>query len=145
MSINRPPPKLAAFTLLELIIVIVLVAIVSVYIITRSDSSSSYQLDTIVEQIISSARLSQQLSMNDNTRTFALLIQSNSINLTADGSPFAVGNISFPINFGSQVTLSPNGSISFNSLGETTATTLNVQLNQTIQICFRSSGYIERC
>lgn len=141
----KPPLTQAAFTLLELIIVVTVVAILATYIAARPDTSSSYQHDSVVDQIISAGRLAQQLSMNDSDRTFSLSIQANQIDLLADGSSFNSGSVSYPLNFGSNVTLSPVTTISFNNLGTTTATTINVQMTSTIQVCFEASGYIQRC
>ncbi|WP_444996339.1 type II secretion system protein [Aliikangiella sp. IMCC44359] len=142
---TKPPKYQAAFTLLELIVVIAVLAIVATYVLTRPDSSSAYRNDSVIEQIISSGRLAQQLSMNDSARAFVLSIQANQVNLLVDGSPFVSGNMSYPLNFGSQVTLSPITNITFSSLGETTATTINVQVDTTNQVCFEASGHIQRC
>lgn len=135
----------AAFTLLELIIVVIILAIIGVYVQARFSSSDSYQQDTVIEQIISAGQLTQQLSMNDSSRNFSLSIQANQINLLSDGTAFSLGDVSFPINFGSKVTLSPVTSVVFDNLGATTAKTITVQLGETRQVCFESSGYIHRC
>ncbi len=141
----KPPEHQAAFTLLELIIVIVILSIVSIYVLTRPDSASTYRQDAVIEQIIASATLTQQLSMNDSARTFALNIQSNQISLTEDGNPFSGGTTSYPLSFGSQVTLSPVTTVSFDTLGRTTAITVAVQTDTTKNVCFEASGYVHRC
>lgn len=142
---KSPPDHLAAFTLLELIITIVILAILAVYVQSRFSSSSSYQENTVAEQIISAGQLTQQLSMNDSSRSFSLSIEANQINLLADGSPFSSGTMNFPLNFGSQVNLSPITSIIYSSMGETSDTTISVQVDNTVQVCFEASGYIHQC
>ncbi len=144
-SMKSPPDHLAAFTLLELIITIVILAILAVYVQSRFSSSSSYQENTVAEQIISAGQLTQQLSMNDSSRSFSLSIEANQINLLADGSPFSSGTMNFPLNFGSQVNLSPITSIIYSSMGETSDTTISVQVDNTVQVCFEASGYIHQC
>lgn len=141
----KPPFIQAAFTLLELIIVVALIAILATYIAARTDSSTDYQQDSVAEQLISAGRLAQQLSMNDSARTFSLSIQANQINLLVDGSSFSSGSVSYPLNFGSNVTLSPVTTINFDNLGMTTATTITVQMTNSSQVCFEASGYIRRC
>ncbi len=145
MKTLKPPTKQAAFTLLELILVMVVLVILATTIQSRFISPRDFQQDAVVEQIIAAARLTQQLSMNDSSRSFVLVIQNNQIDLQADGSSLNAGGFSFPVNFGSQVTLSPLGNISFNALGETTAINLIVQLGTNSTICFESSGYIHPC
>lgn len=141
----KPPSKQAAFTLIELIIVVIILAILGSYIATRFSSSDSFKQDTIVEQIISAGQLTQQLSMNDSSRDFSLSIQSNQVNLLADDSAFSAAGLNFPLVFDSSVTISPVSSISFDSWGATSATTISVQLGTTANICFEASGLIHRC
>ncbi len=135
----------AAFTLLELIIVVVILGIIAAYVQSRFSSSDSYQQDSVVEQIISAGQLTQQLSMNDSARSFSLQIQAHQINLLVDGAPFTASIMNFPLNFGSKVTLSPITNISFDNLGSTSGQTVNVQIGTTEQICFEVSGYIHQC
>jgi MSHA pilin protein MshC len=141
----KPPTHQAAFTLLELILVVLVVAILSITIQSRFVSSRDFQQDAIVEQIIGAARLTQQLSMNDSSRNFVLVIQANQIDIQVDGNSINTTGFDFPINFGSQVTLSPLANISFNSLGETNAISLSVQMSTSSSICFEASGYIHPC
>ncbi|TQV88542.1 type II secretion system protein [Aliikangiella coralliicola] len=145
MQFHKPPYQQAAFTLLELIIVVAVLAVISVYIQSRIQSSDDYQQDSAIEQLISVARLTQQLSMNDSARNFALSIQSNQLDILADGVSLSVSNLSLPINLGDNVTLAPTGNVVFNSLGETAATTINVTINNTQQVCIETSGYLHRC
>jgi len=141
----KPPKYQAAFTLLELIIVIVILSIISSYAISKFSSSSGYQQDTIIEQIISAGHLTQQLSMNDSDRSFALSIQPNQINITVDGSSLSASGVEFPLIFDSSVTLSPTTTITYNNLGQTTLTTINIQLETSENICFEASGWIHQC
>ncbi|MDQ7049357.1 MAG: prepilin-type N-terminal cleavage/methylation domain-containing protein [Enterobacterales bacterium] len=144
-SLTKPPIYQAAFSLLELIVVVVILAIISGYTLSKFTSSSSYKKDAIVEQIISAARMTQQLSMNDSSRSFSLSIQSNQIDLLADGVSLSAAGLGFPLTFSSNVSLSPLSSIVFDNWGATSATTISVQLDTTINVCFESSGYIHRC
>ncbi|MCW8875622.1 MAG: type II secretion system GspH family protein [Kangiellaceae bacterium] len=142
---KKPPFKQAAFTLLELIVVIVVLSILAVYVQARFQDDDSYQKDVAVEQLISLARLTQQLAMNDSSRAFLLNIQTNQIDLLADGVSLAGSVSGVPVNLSSKVTLAPASNISFNSLGETTATTITVTVNTTQNVCIESSGYVRRC
>jgi len=133
-----------AFTLLELIIVIILLAIISSYVFTRFSSSTGYRLDAAVEQIISAGQLTQQLSMNDSQRNFSLSIQSSQVDLLVNGTGFTGAN-EFPIVFDSSITISPLSNITFDGLGRTTARTITVTSADSTSICFESSGLIHRC
>jgi len=143
------PPHQAAFTLLELIIVVVIVGILSAYITARSDGSSSYQQDAVIEQVISAGRMAQQFSMNDSSRSFQLVTQTNQINLQVhDGSSFVTftpGSVNYPLSINSQVELSAK-TITYNSLGETSFETITVKAGGiTESVCFEASGYIHQC
>lgn len=135
----------AAFTLFELLLVLIILVILASQIQSRFLSSNDFNQDSVTAQIISAARLTQQLSMNDSSRSFVLIIQANQIDLQVDGTSINLETLDFPINFGSQITLSPIGNIVFDSLGSTTLQILNVQGNSIQQICFEASGYIHLC
>ncbi len=141
----QPPYKQAAFTLIELIIVIIILGVLSIYIQSFFSTSSSYREDEVVEQIISSARLTQQLAMNDSTRNFSLVIASNQINLLVDGATFSQTGLTYPLQLGDQVTITPQATVMFDSLGRTPALTLNVLVEIGTQVCFESSGFVHRC
>jgi len=135
----------SAFTLLELIIVLLIAGILLVYVQSKFSTSSSYKQNTVIAQIISSAQLAQQLSMNDSERNFSLIIQSNQIDLQADGSSLIIGSFQFPIDIDSSVSISPVSTISFDSLGATNNLTLHVIAESILQVCFEASGYIHSC
>jgi len=141
----KPPGYQAAFTLLELIIVLIILSILTSYILSRPSTADTYQQDNAIEQLISAAQLTQQLSMNDPSRVFSLNIQTNQINLLADGNPFSSAEVDFPLTVDSGVTLSPPSSITFDTIGMTTGATINVTADNIVPVCFESSGYIHRC
>ena len=141
----KPPAHQAAFTLLELIIVVAILTILTTYITTRPDSSRDYSQDAVAEQVIAAGRLAQQLSMNDSSRAFSLSLAANQISVLADGAPFSAGSTSYPIAVDSQLTIAPVSNIIFDRLGQTTAVTISVTGNSTSQVCFEASGLIRRC
>jgi prepilin-type N-terminal cleavage/methylation domain-containing protein len=141
----KPPSFQAAFTLLELIIVIVVLTILSSYIFTQPDSSERYRRDTASEQLLIAASLAQQLSMNDSSRSFSLEIQPNQIDIQVDGSSLNVGSFNYPITLDSQVSLSPTVSLVFDQLGRTSATTITVQTDTAQLVCIEASGFVHRC
>lgn len=141
----QPLVKQAAFTLLELILVVLILAITAAYVQTKIQKDDSYQLDGAVEQLISAGRLCQQLAMNDSQRAFSLQISSNQIDILADGISMSSQLEGLPVLLSSEIQLSPTGAVSFNGLGESTATTINVLMSQSKNVCFESSGLIHSC
>jgi len=137
--------KQTAFTLIELIVTLLILSIVAIYAQSKFSSSNSYQQNSVVAQLISSARLAQQLSMNDSARTFALIIQNNQIDLTIDGSSLSIGSMQFPIIINDAISLSPISSINFDLLGGTNSLIINVTAGATQRVCFESNGYIHSC
>ena len=144
MIIPRPFAKQTAFTLIELVITLLILGIVAIYVQSKFSSSAGYKENTVIAQIISSARLTQQLSMNDSDRIFSLIIQANQIDRQADGFSLSVGNTSYPIAIDNAVTLSPASIINFDQLGGTNFLILNVTAETTQQIFFETSGYIHQ-
>ncbi|MGB0495083.1 MAG: hypothetical protein ACPGJI_01910 [Kangiellaceae bacterium] len=145
MMKKKPSLKTGAYSLIEFIITLLILSIVAIYIQSKFSSSDPYKQNTTVAQLISTARLAQQFSMNDSARAFVLKIQANQIDLTEDGSSMSIGTLNFPIALESGVTLSPITDITFNSLGETTSVTIQVSANTAQSVCFESSGYIHKC
>ncbi len=144
MKHPKPPQLQVAFTLIELIVVVILLAIVSAYAFTKFSSSAGYRLDSAAENIVAAGQLTQQLAMNDSQRLFSLSIQANQIDLLENGSSFS-GSQDFPIQFDSSITVSPVTNITFDSLGQTTATTITVSSGSSVSVCFEASGLIRRC
>ena len=140
----RPPSKQVAFTLLELIIVVIVLAILSSYVFTRFSSSTSYRLDALAEQLVAAGQLTQQLAMNDSQRAFLLDIQNSQINILVDGATFSAAN-EFPITVDSSISLSPTGTISFDGLGRTAGATITIASGESLDVCFEASGLVHRC
>lgn len=140
---KRPPLNQAAFTLLELILVILILGVVATYVQTKFQDDDAYQLDTAVAQLINAGRLTQQLAMNDTARNFTLEITSNQINISATPATPALEGI--PVNFSSDISLSPSASINFNGLGETSPRIIAVTVSNSVSVCFESTGFIHRC
>lgn len=145
MVTTKPFAKQTAFTLIELVITLIILGIVAIYVQSKFSATDSYKANTVIAQIISSARLTQQLTMNDSDRNFSLIIQSSQIDLQDDSGSLSVGNTNYPINIESGITLSPATTITFDQLGETTNLVLNISASTTQQICFEASGYIHQC
>ena len=144
MKRQKPFAKQTAFTLVELVITLLILGILSSYVLSKFTSTAGYKENTVIDQVISSARLAQQLSMNDSERTFSLIIQSNQIDLQVDGVSLSVGNTNYPIAIDNAVTLSPASTINFDQLGTTNFLVLNVTAETTQQIFFETSGYIHQ-
>jgi len=142
---TKPPTKQAAYSLIELVITLVILSIVAIFVQSKLPSSDRFKEETFAAQIISSARLAQQLSMNDSARSFALVIQSDRIDLTSEGSSMSIGGLNFPLLANNGVTLAPVTNIEFDGLGETAGVTVTVTAATTQSICFETSGYIHRC
>ena len=144
MKKEKPFAKQTAFTLIELVITLLILGILSSYVLSKFTSTAGYKENTVVDQVISSARLAQQLSMNDSERTFSLIIQTNQIDLQVDGVSLSVGNTNYPIAIDNSVALSPASVINFDQLGTTNFLVLSVNAETTQQIIFETSGYIHQ-
>jgi MSHA pilin protein MshC len=66
------------FTLVELVIVIALLGIISVSVLTRWFSTDAFQADTLMEQLLSEARLAQRTALANSQNTVSLVISESS-------------------------------------------------------------------
>ena len=66
------------FTLVELAIVIALLGIISVSVSTRWFSSNAFEADTLMEQLLSEARLAQRTALANSQNTVSLVISESS-------------------------------------------------------------------
>jgi len=143
---SKPLARQAAFTLIELVLVILVIAVLASFAFSRFSDSDAFLADSTAEQVIAVAQLAQQLSMNDSARTFSLVVSSNTLDIRADGASISVGGYNFPLAMPGGVTLSPAPTtITFDSLGATSALTINVNAGVTRSVCLESSGYIHPC
>jgi len=137
--------RCAAFTILELIVVMAVTAILSTYAVSKFSSSRQYTQDTVAQQLIATARLAQELSMNDSGRSFSLTTTSNTVDLKADGVSLSLAGYNYPLTFDQDIFISPAADIAFSSLGETNPLTLTVSSDSSVSVCFEASGYIHQC
>jgi prepilin-type N-terminal cleavage/methylation domain-containing protein len=102
------------FTLFELIIVMLLVGILSVYIGIRTPTTSLYAQSSTTEQIRRDIRYTQTLAMSLNA-SYSIIFSTNSYTISPN-PPDGAYTVTMP----SGVTLSP-GTITFNSMGAPSA------------------------
>ena len=98
------------FTLIELIVVMIIIAVLAVYVVMRTPSTSLYGQSYVSEQIRRDIRYTQSLAMSLNMN-YSIIFSTNSYTISPN-PPTGTYTITMP----SGVTLSP-GSITFNSMG----------------------------
>ncbi|WP_333005418.1 prepilin-type N-terminal cleavage/methylation domain-containing protein [Vibrio coralliilyticus] len=148
------------FTLIELIMVIVLLAVVSVYAASRYVGKSSFDAQLMEEAVLSSLRLTQLRAMNRNGLCGRWIVEENkAIDMAASITSGACTTI-FPANTNDSsfvdanedsvsLTISSGNFIDFDSLGRPSQCSTNV-CTVTIQgqsgtsrfICINSEGGI---
>lgn len=131
------------FTLVELITVIILVSIVSVTIFSRLGSVSNANLQAGRDDLIAALFFAQQTAMARSG--IQLVVSTNSVSVTENGTPIIVHSKGYPLSFPSGVTTSPVN-LTYDKLGRTTAATATTILltgtggvNATITV--ETSGY----
>lgn len=107
------------FTLVELVIVIVLIGIMSVYAITNDTSPSELSLPSQAEKMASDIRYAQTLSHSTGQRICLTIVSGTNGTYTAAN---CVGNtILFSFSLAKNVTLNGPTSIFFDTLGQPSA------------------------
>lgn len=142
LSKKKQPPQVAAFSLLELIIVLILVGVLAAVAVPRFGQQSDIVLRTARDDLLLALRDAQQKAMADG-RTIRFVSTSNSISITADGTPLPLpqldGNYPRPLPNG--VSLAPAVTLNYDRLGNTAATTFTLTGAGTLYVCVRVTGY----
>jgi prepilin-type N-terminal cleavage/methylation domain-containing protein len=139
---KKPPIKQAAFSLLELVVVLVVIGILAAVALPRFLSRSDVDSRAAAAELVNHLQFAQQLAMNNTRNTIGVVISTSSIDIQSNG----VSIRGYPVDIATpySVTLSPV-SLTYTSMGETTATTINVTPSSGVSVCVENSGYAWLC
>lgn len=128
------------FTLIELITVIILISIVSVTLFSRLGSVNSANIQVGRDDLIAALFFAQQTAMARSN--IQLVLTTNSVSVTENGTPIKVHAQGYPLAFPSGVTTTPV-ILSYDKLGRTTATTISLSATGGLSasITLEASGY----
>lgn len=133
--------------MLELIVVMILLGILAAAVLSRLPRSSEFAARAARDELLAALRYAQQLAMADATRSFKVVTTGTSYSLTADdvALPLPEGGGNYPRALATDVTLTPATTLTYNGLGETSATTFTVSAADNWQLCVEASGYAHAC
>jgi len=140
MIMRKPPVKQAAFSLVELLVVITVIGILIAVAAPRFTNDDTIEARALASQIIGELRFAQQLAMNNTEKLASVTINSNQLSVAQDGS--ALNN--YPKSLGNAVTVS-DIALTYNSLGSTTAGQIDFSPNPGFAVCVESTGYARLC
>lgn len=128
------------FTLIELITVMILISIISVALFSRLGSVNSANIQAGRDDLIAALFFAQQTAMARNN--IQLVLTTNSVSITENGTPIKVHAQGYPLAFPSGVTTTPV-ILSYDKLGRTTATTISLSATGGLSASIRleASGY----
>jgi MSHA pilin protein MshC len=128
------------FTLIELITVVILISIISVTLFSRLGSVSTANLQASRDDLIAALFFAQQTAMARSG--VQLVLTSNSVSVTENGTPLIVHSKGYPFTFPSGVSTSAL-SLTYDKLGRTTATTITLTGNggASAVVTVEASGY----
>ncbi len=139
---KKPPLKQAAFSLLELIVVIVVIGILVAIAIPRLGSNQSFESRAAAAELADRLTFAQQLAMNNTSKTTTASISGTSLDIQQDGTSLS----GYPFDFSSEYNVSfSNVNLTYNSLGETTSATVTVTPSAGVDVCIEDSGYAWLC
>jgi hypothetical protein len=107
--------------------------------------SSDFSARTTRDEIISTVRYAQQLASSNREHTVRFTTTSTNYSIFIDDVAIALpeGGGNYPRTLDSNLNLSPATTLTFSSLGDTTATTFT--LNALEKICVAATGYAYAC
>ncbi len=128
------------FTLIELITVIILVSIISVTAFSRLGNISSANVQASRDDIIAALFFAQQTAMARNN--IQLVVTSNSVSVTENGTPIVVHSKGYPLALASGVSATV-ATLTYDKLGRTSATTIGLSSTSgaSASIVVEASGY----
>lgn len=134
----------AAFTLIELIAVLVIVGVLSTTVLIRF-SPSDLALQTERSHLISALVFARETAMarSDNNSIVMLLATENSIDVQVNGVSVNNFDQAYPLSFSDGVTLSSGDvNVLFTGLGETDAQTMTLSKGgQSVVVAVTGVGY----
>jgi len=158
--------RIKAFTLVELIVVVLLIGILSAYAASRYVGTGSFSTITTQSELLASLRLVQNRAMQRSgycnrwllSATEAKQVSPSRLAGACDNSKFDANDASVVSAADSEVSLSlssdaGNSYLDFDALGRAaqcqsaicTVTLSNTQNGETRQICINTQGYIYGC
>ncbi len=128
------------FTLIELITVMILVGIISVTLFSRLGSVNSANIQAGRDDLIAALFFAQQSAMARSN--IQLILSTNSVSVTENGTPIKVHAQGYPLTLPSGVTVTPM-TLTYDKLGRTTAATITLSATGglTASITLEASGY----
>ncbi|MGI3003136.1 pilus assembly FimT family protein [Shewanella algae] len=141
------------FTLVELVVTIMLLAILAVVVLPKLVSSGSYSAWTLRQELIAELQKTQMLALNNPDRCYRLTISNSAYqlsHLTQDCTSVIRSNRAESLPRNTQIRLQSNGAnnfqIQFDALGRTNlacnGACLSVVADDTLTIAIESEGYI---
>ncbi|WP_164503479.1 pilus assembly FimT family protein [Pleionea sediminis] len=142
LDIRKPPAKQAAFSLFELVIVIIIVGILAAVVAPRFGSDQSFESRAAGAELVNRLRFAQQLALSNTSRTVSVAISATSLNIQQDGTSLS----GYPFDFSNSYDVEFSASnLVYNSLGETTSTTISITPSAGLSVCVETSGFAWLC
>lgn len=128
------------FTLIELITVMILVGIISVTLFSRLGSVNSANIQAGRDDLIAALFFAQQTAMARSN--IQLVLTTNSVSVTENGTPIKVHAQGYPLALPSGVSVTPM-TLTYDKLGRTTAATIALSATGGLSasITLEASGY----
>jgi MSHA pilin protein MshC len=112
------------FTLIELIAVMVIVGVMSVSLSSRLGSMNSTKIQAGRDDLIAALFFAQQTAMARSG--IQLIVTTNAVSVTENGTPIIVHSQAYPLSFSSGVTATTPLVFTYDKLGRTTAAVITL-------------------
>ncbi len=132
------------FTLIELILTIILLAILGSLVAPRFYSSEGQLVQARRDDVLAALFYAQQIAMarDSAANPIRVVTTSNSISVTENAAPLRHADVQYPLVFAGGVTLAPASTLNFDKLGRTTASVFTLSRSGvSATITVSASGY----
>lgn len=134
------------FTFIELIAILVIVSILTATLVSGSQPSTSFQLQSSRDQVITAFFAAQQRAMTQTRAVSVVISAPNTVDIREDvggvATSLAIGGTQYPIALLPSQTLTP-GVFLFDRLGRTSSSRLTLnQGTNSVDITISATGFV---
>ncbi len=143
---KKPPVKQAAFSLMELVVVIMVIGILVAVVAPRFGSSDSFDSRAAAAELVSHLKFAQQLAMNNTSRSYRAVVSATQVDVQFDSGAGYSSIANYPVDFTQNyAAIFSAATFNYDSMGNSNSATISVSPSSGVSVCVEGSGYAWLC